>query len=329
LHREITLGPDCDFIKTETKAGDAVWYNKWPVIQWGDRVKSLSQAVCLCDFGPKTKEAYFMMPRIRFIFICVCACLLSSCATVPITGRTQLELIPANTMLSMSFQQYDDFLKNHKLSADSAQTRMVKTVGERIQGAVEEYMTEHGLSARLNGYVWEFNVVENEEANAWCMPGGKVVVYTGILPITQDENGLAVVLSHEIAHAIARHGDERMSQGLLTEMGGFALSTALEQKPEKTRALWMTAFGVGANLGVILPYSRLHENEADHLGLIFMAMAGYDPHRAVAFWERMAQQKGGSASLEFLSTHPSDQTRINKILATIPEAMKYYKPRSY
>jgi len=157
------------------------------------------------------------------------------------------------------------------------------------------------------------------------MPGGKVVVYTGIFPITQDESGLAVVLSHEIAHAIAKHGDERMSQGLLTELGGFALSTALETKPEKTKALWVAAFGVGSNLGIILPYSRLHENEADHLGLIFMAMAGYDPNRAVAFWERMAQQKKGAASPEFLSTHPSDQTRINKIVAAIPEAMKYYK----
>jgi predicted Zn-dependent protease len=231
-------------------------------------------------------------------------------------------------MLSMSFQQYDDFLKSHKLSVDSAKTQMVKKVGGRIQGAVEEYMMDQGLSSRLNGYDWEFNLVENKEANAWCMPGGKVVVYTGILPITQDESGLAVVISHEIAHAIARHGDERMSQGLLAEMGSFALSSALEKKPEKTRALWMTAFGVGANLGVILPYSRLHENEADHLGLIFMAMAGYDPNRAVAFWEKMAQQKEGADTPEFLSTHPSDQTRINKILAATPEAMKYYKPRA-
>jgi len=231
-------------------------------------------------------------------------------------------------MLSMSFQQYDDFLKDHKLSTDRDKIRMVQNVGERLQRAVEDYMTEQGLSARLNGYAWEFNLVESEEANAWCMPGGKVVVYSGILPIAQDESGLAVVLSHEIAHAIAKHGDERMSQGLLTELGGFALSTALETKPEKTKALWMTAFGVGSNLGIILPYSRLHENEADHLGLIFMAMAGYDPNRAVAFWERMAQQKKGAVSPEFLSTHPSDQTRINKILVTVPEAMKYYKPQS-
>ena len=268
-----------------------------------------------------------MPQKLRGIFSCILVCLLSSCATVPITGRTQLDLIPTNTMLSMSFQQYDDFLKEHKLSTDSASTQMVKKVGGRIQKAVEDYMMDQGLSSRLDGYNWEFNLVDNGEANAWCMPGGKVVVYTGILPITQDENGLAVVLSHEIAHAIARHGDERMSHGLLAEMGGFALSAALEKKPEKTRTLWMTAFGVGAGLGVILPYSRLHESEADHLGLIFMAMAGYDPNRAVAFWERMAQQKEGARLPEFLSTHPSDQTRISKILAGIPEAMKYYKPR--
>ncbi len=269
-----------------------------------------------------------MLSKIRLVFVYIFVCFLASCATVPITGRTQLDIIPASTMLSMSLQQYDDFLKNHKLSIDKEKTRMVQNVGERIQRAVEDYMMEQGLSARLNGYVWEFNLVESEEANAWCMPGGKVVVYTGIFPITQDESGLAVVLSHEIAHAIAKHGDERMSQGLLTELGGFALSTALETKPEKTKALWMAAFGVGSNLGIILPYSRLHENEADHLGLIFMAMAGYDPNRAVAFWERMAQQKKGAASPEFLSTHPSDQTRINKIVAAIPEAMKYYKPKT-
>ena len=268
------------------------------------------------------------MPKyIRLFVTGFVVCMLSSCATVPLTGRTQLDLIPTNTMLSMSFQQYGDFLNSHQLSSDSAKTAMVKKVGGRIQFAVEEYMMDQGLSARLNGYAWEFNLVENDDVNAWCMPGGKVVVYTGILPIAQDENGLAVVLSHEIAHAIARHGDERMSHGLLVEMGGFALSTALEKKPEKTRTLWMTAFGVGSGLGVILPYSRLHESEADHLGLIFMAMAGYDPNRAVAFWERMSKQKDGPSSPEFLSTHPSDQTRIKKILAGIPEAMQYYKPQ--
>jgi len=250
--------------------------------------------------------------------------LLLSCATVPLTGRRQLDLIPASSMLSMSFQQYDEFLKTNKLSTNQQQVTLVKSVGQKIQHAVERYMADNKLSQRLDGYKWEFNLVESPEVNAWCMPGGKVVVYTGILPITQNEGGLAVVMGHEIAHAIANHGGERMSQGLVTELGGMALNVALKDKPEQTKQLWMTAFGVGAQVGVILPYSRLHENEADHLGLIFMAMAGYDPNIAVGFWERMAAQ-GGAKPPEFLSTHPSDQTRINKIKAEIPEAMKYYK----
>ena len=248
-----------------------------------------------------------------------------SCSTVPLTGRTQLDLISSSTMLSMSFQQYDEFLKTHKLSTNQEQTQMVKRVGQRIQKSVEQYMAENNLSDRLKNYRWEFNLVESPEANAWCMPGGKVVVYSGILPITKDEAGLAVVMGHEIGHAIARHGDERMSQGLLVQTGGMALSAALANKPGTTRQLWMTAFGLGASVGVILPYSRLHENEADSLGLVFMAMAGYDPHGAVDFWERMAKQKKGKAPPEFLSTHPADETRISNIKAEIPAAMKYYK----
>jgi len=203
---------------------------------------------------------------------------------------------------------------------------MVKTVGSKIQQAVERYMAENKMSQLLDGYQWEFNLIESADVNAWCMPGGKVVVYTGILPVTRDGAGLAVVMGHEIAHAIAKHGNERMSQGLITELGGAALDVALKEKPEKTRQLWMTAYGLGAQFGVILPYSRLHESEADHLGLIFMAMAGYDPNSAAEFWQRMSVMKTGPAPPEFMSTHPSDQTRINRIKAELPEAMKYYKP---
>lgn len=202
---------------------------------------------------------------------------------------------------------------------------MVKTVGHKIQGAVEKYMKDNNLSDRLNGYNWEFNLVESNEVNAWCMPGGKVVVYTGILPITQNAGGLAVVMGHEIAHAVARHGDERMSQALLTQLGGVALSVALKDQPEKTQQLWMAAFGAGTQVGVLLPYSRLQESEADHLGLIFMSMAGYDPHIAVDFWGRMAKMNQGQKPPEFLSTHPSDQSRIEKIKSELPEAMKYYQ----
>ena len=185
-------------------------------------------------------------------------------------------------------------------------------------------MAENNLSDRLRNYKWEFNLVDSEEVNAWCMPGGKVVVYTGILPVAIDDKGLAVVMAHEIAHAIAQHGNERISQGLLSNVGELTLSAALQNKPEETKKLWMTAFNAGAQYGVLLPYSRLQETEADRLGLIFMAMAGYDPNTAVGFWERMAKLKEGKANFEFLSTHPSDQTRIKNIKANIPEAMKHY-----
>jgi predicted Zn-dependent protease len=179
------------------------------------------------------------------------------------------------------------------------------------------------MSYALKDYKWEFNLIESEEKNAWAMPGGKVVVYEGILPITKDEAGLAVVMGHEIAHAIAKHGNERMSQGLIAQMGGMALSKALEEQPGKTRQLWMTVFGVGAQFGVMLPFSRLQETEADHLGLIFMAIAGYDPDEAVEVWKRMAQMKEGQTPPKFLSTHPSNETRIRKIKETIPKAKQY------
>lgn len=250
--------------------------------------------------------------------------ILLSCSSVPLTGRKQLSIIPSSEMLSMSFQQYDEFLKTNKISSDVNNTEMVKKVGLKIKSAVEQYFAENKLSDRLKGYNWEFNLIESSEINAWCMPGGKVVVYTGILPLTQDESGLAVVMGHEIAHAIAEHGNERMSQVLLTQLGGEALSEALSSQPQQTRNLWLGVYGLGAKVGVLLPYSRTHESEADRLGLIFMAMAGYDPNVAVGFWERMAAQKQGQASIEFLSTHPSDQTRIEDIKKTLPEALKYY-----
>jgi len=250
--------------------------------------------------------------------------LLLSCTTVPITGRKQLDFIPSASMLAMSLQEYDAFLKSNKLSTNQEQTQMVRQVGTRIQTAVEAYFAKNHQSGTLDGYSWEFNLVESDEVNAWCMPGGKVVVYTGILAVTQDEAGLATVMGHEIGHAVARHGNERMSQALIAQMGGIGLSAALKEKPAKTKELWMTAFGLGAQVGVLLPYSRIQEKEADHLGLIFMAMAGYDPNRALDFWQRMAQKKSGQAPPEFLSTHPADETRIAKIKELMPEAMQYY-----
>ncbi len=267
------------------------------------------------------------MRRVRRIVVAavlVVATVFPACSTVPITGRRQLKLVSDQEMLAMSFQQYDAFLKESKLSNNAKQTRMVARVGTRIQNAVERYFSSHGLAKELEGYRWEFHLVENEEPNAWAMPGGKVVVYTGILPVCRDETGLAVVLGHEVAHAVADHGAERMSQALLAQLGGAALDAALSNKPEETRALWMGAFGVGAAYGALLPFSRKQESEADHLGLVFMAMAGYDPQAAVAFWKRMSENAGGQAPPEFMSTHPSDARRIRDIQKNLPEALGYY-----
>ncbi len=251
-----------------------------------------------------------------------------SCQTVPITGREQLSFVPESRILPTSFNQYQDFLSKHKVVEHGEQAEMVTRVGTRIEHAVERYFEEHGLSSRLKGYQWEFHLVEDKEANAWCMPGGKVVVYTGILPLTQDENGLAVVLGHEIAHAVANHGGERMSQALLVEMGGLTLDAALAQKPDRTNALFLAAYGLGTTVGILLPYSRTQESEADHLGLIFMAMAGYDPHGAISFWERMMSAQHGHAPPELLSDHPADTKRLERIKELMPEAMSFYRPAS-
>lgn len=260
-----------------------------------------------------------------FTVLFILSIVLSACSSVPVTGRKQLNIIPSSQMMSMSYQQYDDFLKSNKLSTNAQQTQMIKTVGAKVKTAVETYFRQQNMSSELDGYRWEFNLIESPEANAWCMPGGKVVFYTGILPITEDATGVAVVMGHEIAHAIAEHGNERMSQSLVTELGGTALAVALQEKPAETQQLWMTAYGIGSQVGVMLPFSRLHESEADRLGLIFMAMAGYDPNEAVSFWQRMADMKNGQSPPEFLSTHPSDARRIRQIKEWLPEAMSYYK----
>lgn len=268
------------------------------------------------------------MKRTRAIAILLTLCLLSgACSTVPITGRRQLTLVPEPILKQMSFQSYEEFMTTHQRSASVDQTAMVKRVGQRIQKSVEEYFAQHPELGELKGYEWEFNLVEDPAVNAWAMPGGKVVVYTGILPVTKDESGLAVVMGHEIAHAIAGHGNERMSQGLLTQMGGMALSRALAEHPQQTQKLFMRAYGATTEIGVMLPYGRKHELEADRMGLIFMAMAGYDPNRAVSFWESMAAAKQGQAPPEFLSTHPSDETRVRKAKEAMPEAMEHYKKR--
>ena len=264
---------------------------------------------------------------VKFQMIALCCLLLfvSACEQVAITGRKQFNLVPDSVMNSISLQSYNDFLSENKLSGNTSQTEMVKQVGGRIQRAVQQYCSENNLSDRLEGYQWEFNLVEDESINAWAMPGGKVVVHTGLMPIAENEAGLAVVMGHEVAHVIARHGSERMTQGLLVEFGGMGLATALGKYPDQTKNLFMKSYSVGTQYGILLPYSRTHESEADRMGLIFMAMAGYDPHEAVGFWERMSAAKEGASPPELLSTHPADATRIRKINEFMPEAMSYYR----
>jgi predicted Zn-dependent protease len=247
------------------------------------------------------------------------------CAEVPVTGRKGLHIVPTSELLTLSLKQYDEVLKTSKLSTDQKKVQMVRRVGERIAKSAEAFLKDSGRGNQIANYKWDFNLIEDDKVvNAWCMPGGKVAVYTGILPYTQDETGLAVVMSHEVAHAIADHGNERMSQALLANMGGMALSVALANKPNQTQQLFMAAFGAGATVGFLLPYSRLHESEADRIGLMFMARAGYDPRVAIPFWERM-NKKAGPRPPEFLSTHPAPESRIANIKTYIPEALPYYQ----
>jgi predicted Zn-dependent protease len=248
------------------------------------------------------------------------------CAEVPITGRRSLHLVPESELLTLSLQQYNEVLQKSKLSTDNQEVAMVRRVGNRVAKAAESFLAETGHQDLIKDFQWQFNLIEDDEtANAWVMPGGKAAVYTGILPFTKDETGLAVVLGHEVGHALANHGNERMSQELLANMGGMALSVALSSQPQMTQELAMAAFGAGASIGVLLPYSRLQESEADHIGLILMARAGYDPREAVPFWQRM-NAAPGSRPPELLSTHPAPETRIADIKALIPEAMAYYRP---
>lgn len=226
--------------------------------------------------------------------------------------------------MTMSFSQYDQVIAESKLSTNQAEVARIKRVGERIKTAVESYLVSQGHAEAVEGFEWEFNLIESDELNAWCMPGGKVAFYTGILPVCQSDEGVAVVMGHEIAHAIARHGGERMSQALTAELGGVALSVALANEPEQTQALAMTAYGIGSQVGGLLPFSRLHESEADELGLYFMAIAGYNPEEAPRFWERMSAV-GGGAPPEFMSTHPSHETRVSNLNSWMPKAKEYYQ----
>jgi predicted Zn-dependent protease len=265
-------------------------------------------------------------------FLVVLLLISFSCQRVPLTNRNQLMLVNSRELLPMSFKSYKEFLDTNRVARSGSSVQSVRRVGLKIQKSVEDYLREINKSELLNGFQWEFNVVESKDANAFCMPGGKVVFYTGILPICKDDAGIAVVMGHEIAHAIANHGAERMSQGLLSQgilaAGQIGLGIAMSNKPQQTQQLYNSVYGAVApaanQLGYILPNSRLQESEADKLGLIFMAKAGYDPQNAVDFWQRMASASSGQKPPQFLSTHPSDNSRIRDLEAQLPKAQQIY-----
>lgn len=251
--------------------------------------------------------------------------LASACTKNTLTGKSQLSLVSEKEMQSLSASQYTEFIKTHQVVAlNNNQAAMVKRVGVKISQAVDKYFTDKGNKTVLSGYAWEYNLVKDSAVNAWCMPGGKIVVYTGILPVTLNETALAIVMGHEVSHALLQHGNQRMSESLIQQLGGIALSVAISKKPSETQDIFMNAYGIGTEVGVMLPFSRKQELEADKYGLIWAAMAGYNPNEAIPFWERMQKLSAGKTPPEFLSTHPSDATRIQKIKEYLPEAMKYY-----
>ncbi|MDR1371591.1 MAG: M48 family metallopeptidase [Dysgonamonadaceae bacterium] len=254
----------------------------------------------------------------KIIFLAITATIIVyACTSVPITGRRQLNLVSDGEVLSLSLQEYDSYIKSSKKSTDKTATALVEKVGKNIANAVQLYYKSNNAEELLNDYSWEFNLIEDAQVNAFCMPGGKIAVYTGILPVTQDETGLAVVIGHEVAHAIAKHTNERMSQQMVAQYGTEIVNSATKSK------LVQQAFGIGSQVG-LLKYNRTQESEADHLGLIFMAIAGYDPQFAVPFWQRMSQNNGNQ-TIQLLSTHPSDATRIAQIQKELPEALEVYK----
>lgn len=258
--------------------------------------------------------------------LCIALVFIAACSKNPITGRKQLTLVSEQQMEEMAVTEYRSFLSQSKVvsSTTNKDAEMVQRVGTRIASAITEYYKQKGVGDELAGYKWEFNLVDSKEINAWCMPGGKVVVYTGILPVTQNEAALAIVLGHEITHAVAGHGRERMSQGIVAQGIQVAGNVALGNNPN-TVNLFNNIYGPTAQLGVLLPNSRKQESEADHYGLIFAAMAGYNPQEAIPFWQRMSQL-GGQKPPVFLSDHPSDEQRITDLQNWMPEALKYYKP---
>jgi len=251
-----------------------------------------------------------------FVFLIV------GCSTVPITGRSRVNFVRDAQVLPASFVQYKGFLLENKVSTNTVMTNQVKDIGKNISEAVDRFMRANNMVSEADSYKWEFNLIEDKTVNAWCMPGGKVVFYTGIMPICANDNGVAAVMGHEVAHAFAKHGQERMSQGKMQQIGGLAVALGATNKDTKTQQIWNTAFGVTTGLGV-LKFSRVHEQEADRLGLVFMIMAGYDGAEAAEVWVRMSEKSKGKSQPEILSTHPSNASRIQDLKTYLPTARTY------
>jgi len=258
--------------------------------------------------------------RNRILFCGAVIALAISCAKNPFTGKNTLALVPNSEILPSAFAQYGTFLKENKVISGTADANKVVSVGTKIKNAAEKWLNANGYQGYLKDYQWEYKLVESKEVNAWCMPGGKIVVYSGILPITKDEAGLATVLGHEVSHALANHGQQRMSAGMIQQLGAVGVAAATGSKSQETQQIAMTAYGATTEIGGMLPFSRSHETEADQIGLTLMAIAGYNPEQAVVFWSRMSAASGGNAPPEFMSTHPSDATRIANLKKLVPAA---------
>jgi len=247
---------------------------------------------------------------------------LTSCGSVPITGRRQILLVSDSEILTASLTQYDEYMKTAVKSTDKTKSAMVERVGKNIAAATENYLKQNGLESEINNFKWAFNTIQDASVNAFCMPGGKIVVYEGLLPLVASEHELAVVIGHEVAHAVAKHSNERMSQEVLAQAGASIVDMALSQRTAVVRQIGGAVFGLGAQLGVMLPYSRQHEYEADYLGLVFMTLAGYNPNSALTFWQKMSAMSGNANTSDFMSTHPSDSKRIAEIQRRLPEMEK-------
>ncbi|PQJ80875.1 M48 family metallopeptidase [Polaribacter porphyrae] len=257
----------------------------------------------------------------KIIILVTAIFLFSDCSTVPITGRKRVNFVSDAQVLPASFAQYNSFLKENKLSSNRKMTNQIKTIGKNVSAAVDRFMRANGMQDEADSYKWEFNLVEDKTVNAWCLPGGKVVFYTGIMPICANDDGVAAVMGHEVAHAFAKHGQERMSSGQLQQIGGLAVALGTSNKNPRTAQIWNMAYGVGSSVGM-LAFSRTHETEADKLGLVFMIMAGYDGTEAAEVWVRMSERASGKQGPEFLSTHPSNDSRIQTLKSYLPEARK-------